>query len=100
MKKKILIVDKSFAVGGIQTALINMVKELKDTYDITVLMFNNEGVLKNRFPADVKIIEPCYLMKLHGMSIGEAKKKSLTTYILKAMTGACDRVFTILCIII
>ena len=44
MKKKILIVDKSFAVGGIQTALINMVKELKDTYDITVLMFNNDGV--------------------------------------------------------
>lgn len=94
MKKKILIVDKSFAVGGIQTALINMVKELKDTYDITVLMFNNDGVLKNRFPADVKIIEPCYLMKLHGMSIGEAKKKGLTTYILKAMIGACDRVFT------
>jgi len=94
MKKKILIVDKSFAVGGIQTALINMVKELKDTYDITVLMFNNDGVLKNRFPADVKIIEPCYLMKLHGMSIGEAKKKSLATYFFKAVTGVCDRVFT------
>lgn len=94
MKKKVLIVDKSFAVGGIQTALINMVKELKDTCDITVLMFNNDGVLKNRFPNDVKIIEPCYLMKLHGMSISDAKRKNLATYILKAVTGAWDRVFT------
>lgn len=94
MKKKLLIVDKSFAVGGIQTSLINMVKELKDTYDITVLMFNNDGVLKTRFPDDVKIIEPCYLMKLHGMSLVDAKKKNFATYILKAMTGVWDRVFT------
>lgn len=94
MKKKILIVDKSFAVGGIQTALINMVKELKNVYDITVLMFYNDGILKNRFPDDVKIIEPCYLMKLHGMSISDAKKKNIATYILKSVTGAWDRLFT------
>ena len=94
MKKKVLIVDKSFAVGGIQTALINMVKALKDTYDITVLMFHNDGVLKNRFPDDVKIIEPSYLIKLHGMSIGDAKKKGFVTFALKAVTGIWDRVFT------
>lgn len=94
MKKKILIVDKSFAVGGIQTALINMVKALKDIYDITVLMFYDDGVLKNHFPNDVKIIEPCYLMKLHGMSINDAKKKNLVTYVLKVATGVLDRVFT------
>ena len=91
---KILIVDKSFAVGGIQTSLINMVKELKDQYEITVLMFHNGGTLKNRFPEDVKIIEPCFLMRLHGMTAAEAREKGIFTYGMRILTGIFDRVFT------
>ena len=91
---KILIVDKSFAVGGIQTSLINMVKELKDKHEITVLMFHNSGTLKNRFPEDVKVIEPCFLMRLHGMTAAEAKKKGIFTYGMRILTGVFDRVFT------
>ena len=37
--KKILIVNKSFAVGGIQTALSNMLTYLSDKYDIDLLVF-------------------------------------------------------------
>ena len=91
---KILIVDKSFAVGGIQTSLINMVKELKDKHEIDVLMFHNGGILKNRFPKGVKIIEPCFLMKLHGMTAADAKKKGLFTYLMRMITGVFDRIFT------
>ncbi len=91
---KILIVDKSFAVGGIQTSLINMVKELKDKHDVEVLMFNNQGTLKSRFPKDVKVIEPCFLMRLHGMTAAEAKKKGFFTYALRMLTGIFDRIFT------
>lgn len=91
---RILIVDKSFAVGGIQTSLINMVKELKDKHEIDVLMFHNDGILKNRFPEGVKIIEPCFLMRLHGMTAAEAKKKGLFTYLMRMLTGVFDRLFT------
>ena len=91
---KILIVDKSFAVGGIQTSLINMVKELKNKHEITVLMFHNGGTLKNRFPEDVKIVEPCFLMRLHGMSAADAREKGIFTYGMRILTGIFDRVFT------
>ena len=91
---KILIVDKSFAVGGIQTSLINMVKELKDKHEIEVLMFHDGGVLKNRFPEGVKIIEPGYLMRIHGMTAAEARKKGIFTYGVRIITGIFDRLFT------
>ena len=91
---RILIVDKSFAVGGIQTSLINMVKEMKDKHEIDVLMFHNGGILKNRFPDGVKIIEPSFLMRLHGMTASEAKKKGFFTYVMRMLTGVFDRLFT------
>ena len=92
--KKILIVDKSFAVGGIQTALINMVKELKKKYDVDVLMFYNNGVLKKYFPDDVKIIEPFFLLKVHGMNVSDAKSESLGFFLLRLLTGVFDKCFT------
>ncbi|MBR6632984.1 MAG: glycosyltransferase [Clostridia bacterium] len=91
---KILIVDKSFAVGGIQTSLINMVKELKNKHSIDVLMFHNGGMLKNRFPEDVNVIEPCFFMRLHGMMAADAKKKGIFTYGMRILTGIFDRIFT------
>lgn len=91
---KILIVDKSFAVGGIQTSLINMVKELKCEHEIEVLMFHNQGTLKNRFPKNVKVIEPCFLMRIHGMTAAEAKKEGLFTYFVRILTGIWDYIFT------
>ncbi|MBE6701166.1 MAG: glycosyltransferase [Ruminococcaceae bacterium] len=91
---KIIIVDKSFAVGGIQTSLINMVKELKNKHEIDVLMFHNGGTLKSRFPEGVNIIEPCFLMRLHGMTAADARKKSIFTYGMRILTGIFDRLFT------
>ena len=91
---KILIVDKSFAVGGIQTSLINMVKEIKDKHEVEVLMFHDGGILKSRFPEGVKIIEPSFLMKLHGMSAETAKKQGIFTYFMRIITGVFDRLFT------
>lgn len=92
--KKVLIIDKSFAVGGIQTALINMVKALKDTYEIDVLVFHNAGVLKKHFPEDVRIIEPTYLLRLHGMGASEAKEHGAVTFCVRNLMGIFNRIFT------
>ena len=92
--KKILIVDKSFVVGGIQTALINMVKELKKYYAVDVLMLYDKGVLKKHFPDDVKIINPCFLMRIHGMSLADAKEEGKLVYFIRFLTGLFDKCFT------
>lgn len=94
MKKKILLVDKSFAVGGIQTALINMVKELKDDYDIDICMFSNSGPLKERLNCDVKVFEPSFLFKMCGIGHSESRKKGIGTYILRTIVGVINHVFT------
>lgn len=92
--KKILIIDKSFAVGGIQTSLINMVKALKDKYEIDVLMFHNKGTLKKHFPEDVNIITPKFLMRLHGMGLKESKSEGKFVYLMRCLTAVFDRIFS------
>jgi glycosyltransferase involved in cell wall biosynthesis len=74
MKHKILIVNKSFAVGGIQTSLINMLKELNDYFEIDLLVFHNEGPLKDKVPPGVSIIKPSMLVSTLGMSLKDLKK--------------------------
>ncbi|MBO5147185.1 MAG: glycosyltransferase [Clostridia bacterium] len=94
MKRKILLVDKSFAIGGIQSSLINMVKALGDKYEIHVLMFNNNGKLKKFFPKNIKVIEPNFLMRIHGMDVADAKKRGILTYLFRLITGVSDKLFT------
>ena len=93
-KKKILIVNKSFAVGGIQSSLINMINALKEDYDIDVCVFNNDGQLKDRVPKEINIIKTNKLLQLHGMSVVDAKKIGFLAYVMRAFLGAFDKIFT------
>ena len=94
MKKKILLVNKSFTVGGIQSSLLNLINEIKDDYDVSVLVYNNEGQLKDRLPEGVTMIKANWLLQLHGMSAAEAKKKSFFAYLFRSFLAVFDRIFT------
>ena len=94
MKKKILIVDKSFVVGGIQSSMINLIKSTKDIYDIDLCVFNNEGEFKDRLPKDVRVIKVNPLLRIHGMSVADAKRTGLFYYLLRLLVAAFDRIFT------
>ncbi len=94
MKKKILIINKSFEVGGIQSSLLNLINEVKDIYDIDICVYSDHGQLKNRLPEGINIIKTNPLLRLHGMSIGEARKKGVLPYLFRAFIGAFDKVFT------
>lgn len=73
--KKLLIIDKSFDVGGIQTSLINLCLCLKDYYEIDLLMYYPEGELKGLLPEEVKIIEPSWRLETLGMSFSKCMKQ-------------------------
>lgn len=94
MKKKILFVNKSFAVGGIQSSMLNLINAIKDDYDVDVCVFYNGGQLKDRLLEGVRIIKPNKLIQLHGMSVGEAKREGWFTYLFRLFLGAFDKVFT------
>ena len=94
MKKKILFVNKSFAVGGIQSSLLNLIKMIKDRYEVSLVLFNDEGELKERLPEGVKVIKANPLLRLHGMSVADAKKNGKVYFFARLFIAAFDRLFT------
>lgn len=54
-KKRILIVDYKMALGGIAIAMNNLIANLKDDYDIELLLINKGGELEERLPKDIKV---------------------------------------------
>lgn len=55
--KKILFSAYSMDVGGIETALITLLKNIKDKYDITLVLEKKEGIFLSEVPENIKIIK-------------------------------------------
>lgn len=55
--KKILFSAYSLGLGGIETALITLLKELSKTYDITLVLEKKEGLFLDQLPSSIKVIE-------------------------------------------
>lgn len=73
-KKSILIVNNNLEIGGIQKALVNLLREIHNQYDITLLLFHKHGELLKDVPISVKIIEANPLLSLLGVSFEQSKK--------------------------
>lgn len=56
-EKKIIIVNVNLKSGGIEKSLVNLLNEIHNDYDITLLLFNKEGQYKQEVPGNIKIIE-------------------------------------------
>ena len=54
--KRILFSAYSMDVGGIETALITLLKNIKDKYDITLVLEKKQGIFLNDVPENIKII--------------------------------------------
>lgn len=54
--KKILFSAYSLDVGGIETALITLLKELDGKYDITLVLEKKQGTLLEELPKQIKVI--------------------------------------------
>lgn len=95
MKKiRLLIINKSFELGGIQMALANMLEAIHNEYDVTLAVFNSNGPLKNRIPDNVKLLELSPLVQVLGMNGQDCKKYgSSGQKIFKAVGGAWSKIF-------
>jgi len=54
---KMLIAANNLEIGGIETALLNFINEMKEIYDITLLLEEKKGTLLDKVPLEMKIIE-------------------------------------------
>ena len=58
MKKKLLFTAYSMGLGGIETALCNLLNRLDyDTYDVTLILERKEGIFLDQIPKQVKVLE-------------------------------------------
>ncbi|MDD4773564.1 MAG: glycosyltransferase [Eubacteriales bacterium] len=72
--KKLLIINKSFEPGGIQTALVNMLDVIHTEYEIYLAIFNPRGPLKSSVPDDVKLITVHPLVAVLGMTYADCRQ--------------------------
>lgn len=76
LKKKIIIVDCNAKIGGIQKALIALLKQINISYDVTLLLLNKEGPLLKEIPEGVRVIGTKSDFRYMGMAQADCKTKS------------------------
>ena len=91
--KKILIVNNNMNIGGIQKALLNLLCEAENRYDITLLLFCKTGSLGTQIPKKIKVVEGNAFLKILGMSHSEAKKCGVLTFLHRSFYAALTRIF-------
>jgi len=90
--KKIIIVNNNFETGGVQISLNNLLKELHDKFDITILVFSKQGAGIESVPKDVKIISVKSPYKYLGSSQNDMKGKPIK-YLFRAIWASLCRIF-------
>lgn len=72
--KKIIFVINNLEIGGVQISLINLLNEIKEKYDVSILSFYHKKDYEKIIPQNVKLIRINTPFKYFGMSSSESKK--------------------------
>ena len=91
--KRILIVNNNLDMGGIQKSLVNLVKEIHEECDITLMLFSKSGSLLREVPKGVKIITPRKVYSILGLEKKDLKKYPLM-FMLKAVLLVYSKMFS------
>lgn len=76
-KKKILIINNNMHIGGVQKALVNLLKSVHDKYDITLALFYPGGELLKEIPGDVRVISIGSAYRFLGMTKYDVQNRPL-----------------------
>lgn len=90
-KKSVIIVNNNLEIGGVQKALISLLGEISDIYDVSLLLFSATGDYTNEIPDNVKVIKCNSLYKYLGISQGQCTSKK--DYFIRGALAALTRVF-------
>lgn len=93
-KKKVLIVNNNLVSGGVQRSLVNLIKQVKKDYDITLFLFSKSGEYVKNIPTDVKIIEAAPLLKILGLSQGQTKHLGYGYFFIRALLVLFTKFFS------
>lgn len=93
-KKKLLVVDYKFCLGGVGIAAANLISNLSEDYDIDLLLMEKGGVLENRLPQNVNIkYVSNKLAKYYYLTVAEFsnQEKNIFKRLFRLFIGALGR---------
>jgi glycosyltransferase involved in cell wall biosynthesis len=93
IKKRILIVNNNLITGGVQRSLVNLLNQIKDSYDITLFLFSNSGEYVKCIPSQVKVIEASPILRSLGMSQTQTRELGFIPYLIRGGLGLYTKVF-------
>lgn len=98
-RKKILIVNNNLHIGGVQKALLNLLREAAPYYDITLLLFYKGGEWLEDIPEQIKVITPNSNFQYYGLTKYDAKniREKLARVFWALMTRLVGRKWTSRC---
>ena len=80
-------------LGGVQKALVSLLSEIQDQYDITLFLFSTKGPYMAEIPDGVKVITAKSLYRCFGISQAEAKEIGGVTYIWRTVMAVLTKLF-------
>lgn len=66
--KKLLIVNSNLHIGGVQKALVSLLWNIRERYDVTLLLFYRGGELLQELPPEVKVVSAGGAWRYLGMT--------------------------------
>ncbi len=75
--KRILFVIPHLRVGGVAKALIELLRNIKDEYDISLLCFDQKGEFFNDIPKNINILPTSHLLEMTERSAADMKQSGI-----------------------
>ena len=91
--KKIAIVINNLMMGGIQKALINLLNEIEDFYDIDLILFSHQGDLIEKVPPKINILDENKYLKYLGVEQSKASIYGNKFYYFRFLLMILNRIF-------
>lgn len=91
---KILIVNKSFKLGGIQSSMVNMANELSNRFEVHIFLYNPDGVMRERLNNNVIVLPSSWRFKCLEMTPKEVlRSKSMKMILFKIFASVWTKLF-------
>lgn len=89
--KKLLIVNNNMQLGGVQKALVSLLYEIKDQYDVTLFLFSPDGPCFADIPEGINVVTAKSLYRCFGISQAEAKEKGGLLYLSRTVMAVLTK---------
>lgn len=93
MKKKLLFVNNNLHSGGIQRSLLNLLHNIENEYDITLLLMYPEGEYKEQLPKNITVLRSPPLLRILGMSQKEVLHENKLLFLWRSFFAVLCRWF-------